>query len=249
MKQVPGWAAPSKARLQEPNGKGYILIAGSIERFGRIARPTPARKAALDKAAVRAQQMLGLGGVLAVQSFRAVLAPPGGPKDGRPLRFDVVVLVETVSPEVAVRLAGTAPVAALQEDWRRSGGEVLCFAASNARRIAEPPDDPHAVYLFNFFTGPDVETLLEVWEQTAGWFAEETDLKDSILLQPRAETPAPFGIVNHASWPAFLTFMPALVLKSSFKRYVLETFRINGIAPAPILYRRDRRLAGQTGSA
>lgn len=241
MKQVAGWAAPPKARLQEPSGSGYILLAGTIERFGRFARATAARKAALAQAALRAQQIMGLSGVRRVQSFRAALAPADAPAAGPAPRYDVVLLVETASPQVAAWLVRAAPVAALQEDWRRAGGEVLCFAAASARRIAEPPDDPHAVYLFNFFTGPDSETLLEAWEQTAGWFMEETDLDNSLLLQPLPETPAPFGIVNHASWPAFLTFLPALFFKSSFKRYVLETFRINGITPGAILYRRDRR--------
>jgi hypothetical protein len=46
-----------------------------------------------------------------------------------------------------------------------------------------------------------------------------------------------YGIINHASWPHWRTFLPQLILRPSFRRFVLGTFAANNIAAQPILYR------------
>jgi hypothetical protein len=46
------------------------------------------------------------------------------------------------------------------------------------------------------------------------------------------------GIINHASWPSFRAFLPSLILRRSFRTFVLANFAANGVAAQPILYRR-----------
>ena len=50
----------------------------------------------------------------------------------------------------------------------------------------------------------------------------------------RADT----GIISRASWPSFLAFLPSLILRRSFRSFVLANFAANRIAAQPILYRR-----------
>ncbi|MCT7361612.1 hypothetical protein [Mycolicibacterium llatzerense] len=50
-----------------------------------------------------------------------------------------------------------------------------------------------------------------------------------------------FGIINHASWPHWRTFLPKLIFLPSFRRFVLGTFAANNIAAQPIMYRLEGR--------
>lgn len=56
-------------------------------------------------------------------------------------------------------------------------------------------------------------------------------------MEPLAGERTDYGIVNHASWPHWRTFFPQLILRPSFRRFVLATFTANHIAAQPILYR------------
>jgi hypothetical protein len=105
------------------------------------------------------------------------------------------------------------------------------------RRIADVDHSQPSVFLFNFFYADDAQQLISVWENTAAWFVAKTALPDSTVLEPLPGEPAEYGIVNHASWPHFRTFLPHLILRPSFRRSVLATFGANGIAAQPILYR------------
>ena len=111
-------------------------------------------------------------------------------------------------------------------------------AARNVRRIADVDHGKSSVFLFNFFYADDAQRLISVWEDTAGWFVAKTALPDSTVFEPLPGEPAEYGIINHASWPRFRTFLPHLLLRPSFRRFVLATFAANGVAAQPILFRR-----------
>ncbi|MDP4511231.1 hypothetical protein [Nonomuraea turcica] len=57
-------------------------------------------------------------------------------------------------------------------------------------------------------------------------------------MQPLEDEPADYGLVNHASWPNWRTFLPSLIFRPTFRRFVLTNFKANGIAAQPIIYRR-----------
>jgi hypothetical protein len=94
------------------------------------------------------------------------------------------------------------------------------------------------VFLFNFFYADKNAALIPVWEHTAHWFVENTNLPDSNVLEPPSGESENYGVINHASWPHFRTFLPHFALRPSFRRFVLATFAANGVAAQPILYRR-----------
>jgi hypothetical protein len=92
------------------------------------------------------------------------------------------------------------------------------------------------VFLFNYFSAKDVESNLFAWQYTAGWFQDQTGLDNSTVLRPVGDDSA-YTLVNHCRWDRMRDVLPSLVLKRSFREFVLRVFDDNGVAPRPILYR------------
>jgi hypothetical protein len=176
--------------------------------------------------------------------FDAQLAPPGSghallrKRGVTPARFDVVVLAETVDVNSAAALRDDPVFGRLRQRLTALAARTYEVTARNVRRIADVDHDQPSVFFFNFFYADDPRRLVPVWEDTAGWFVAKTALPDSTVLEPLPGEPADYGIINHASWPHFRTFLPDLILRPSFRRFVLATFAATGIAAQPILYRR-----------
>ncbi|MFC7548759.1 hypothetical protein [Plantactinospora sp. GCM10030261] len=234
-----------KIRLREPEDSGYLLLAGEV---GRWLGPFPAATRATKGVAARLSR---LAATLALRDdveqatvFRAVLRPPGEggeilDRRGRShARYDIVVLIRTTSPDIAKQLRDDPGYRALAETLRRETRRTHQIVARNAARIdtVDPARD-HA-FLFNFFYADDNDVLLDVWEYTAGWFQNKTDLPNSTLMRPLDGEPADYGIINHASWPGLRTFLPSLLFRPSFRSFVLANFKANGVAAQPIIYRR-----------
>jgi hypothetical protein len=178
--------------------------------------------------------------------FQARLVAPGMGHDllekragaVTPARFDVVLLVQTDSPESARDLRDDPVYAALRSQLEAASQHTHEIVARNVRRIADVDHTRPSVFLFNFFYADENAALIPVWEHTAQWFVENTNLPDSNVLEPLSGESGSYGIVNHASWPHFRTFLPHFALRPSFRRFVLATFAANGVAAQPILYRR-----------
>ena len=77
---------------------------------------------------------------------------------------------------------------------------------------------------------------------TAGWFQDQTGLDNSTVLRPLdpAQSTGGYSLVNHCRWDRLRDVLPALVLKPSFRTFVLHTFAEHRTAPHPVLYRLDR---------
>ncbi|MGW1737486.1 hypothetical protein ACWCPQ_01620 [Nocardia sp. NPDC001965] len=178
--------------------------------------------------------------------FRATLRPPGEGtpllrrKNIRPARFDVVVLVRTESVAAAVALRAGPVWQELAETFEAGARRTEVIAASNPARIADVEPSADRWFLFNYFHCDDRQTVFDVRQYTAGWFQYETSLPDSVLMQPLPGEPDDYSLVNHASWPALRTFLPALLSRRSFRSFVLANFAANGIAAQPIIYRAQR---------
>lgn len=236
----------SRVKLIEPSTAGFALIAASSGpwRFP-LALPRSRRRKILAilhaaAAAVRRDPRVARADV-----FKGVLRPPGGPstnaREHAPdATFDAVLLVETSTVAVAEELLANHVLAELEDELRRNGNRSLAFAGSNARRIGPVDHERQGVFLFNYFSAPSVDTNLDAWQYTAGWFQDETGLDNSTVIQPVEPDSLPYSIVNHCRWDGWRDVVPSLLFKRSFHDYVLRVFRENEVVPRPILYRLDR---------
>ncbi|MGS2648630.1 hypothetical protein [Streptosporangium sp. LJ11] len=227
-----------QARTVPPTGDGFVMLAGEVGSWRGPFASAPTRLAARLKALA--------AGIEAREAnvFRAVLRPPGEGEEVlaargiRPARFDVVVLIRTASVEAALELRKSAAYQELAETLRAAARRTHQIVADNAGRLGDVDHGQDHCYLFNYFYADDRETLLKVWEYTAGWFQAKTALPSSALMRPLEDEPADYGLINHASWPNWRTFLPSLIFRPTFRSFVLANFKANGIAAQPIIYRR-----------
>lgn len=227
-----------KARVLPTTDDGFLVLAGEVGAWrGHLASP-PARLPAQLKALtanVEARE---------ANVFRAVLRMPGegdellAARGIRPARYDVVVLIRTESVDASRALRESAAYKELAETMSAAARRTHQFAAGNAGRLGDVDHGQDHCFLFNYFHADDRETLLKVWEYTAGWFQAKTALPNSALMRPLEGEPADYGLVNHASWPNWRAFLPSLIFRPTFRRFVLANFKANGIAAQPIIYRR-----------
>ncbi|MEV4476377.1 hypothetical protein [Nonomuraea sp. NPDC049504] len=227
-----------KARLLPTTGDGFVVLAGEIGTWRGYLPSAPARLAGHLKALaadIEARE---------ATVFRAVFRTPGegdallAARGIHPARYDVVVLIRTSSVEAAFEVRESAAYKELAVALRGAARRTHEVVAGNAGRLGDVDHGQDHYFLFNYFYADDRETLLKVWEYTAGWFQARTKLADSALMRPVEGEPADYGLINHASWPALGTFLPHLIFRPSFRRFVLASFKANGIAAQPIIYRR-----------
>jgi hypothetical protein len=245
MRLVNAYLSGAPAPLRAPSPAGYLLLATDIDRRPPFLPNSRRKRTLIQTIAPAIARLDRLPGVVSADVFDARLIAPGAtPRHARrsarqapSAHFDLVVLVQTSEPATAVELRD-------QPDYRHVAAALsvvarrqLEVAARNVRRIADVDRDRPAVHLFNYFAADDPDLLLPVWERTAGWFVANTDLRNSTVLMPMSGEPDEFGMINHASWPRYATFLPSLILRPSFRRFVLATFAANGISVQPILYR------------
>lgn len=232
--------------LIEPSAHGFVVLAAEIDRrFGpTFAFESRVRKRLIRGAKAAAAVLSSDPMTVEARVFSAILAPPGG--EGRFLgrhpevhraAFDLVMLVEAATPAHARRLRSSESFRALETDLAAAARHLECFTAINVRRIAPVEHELGGVFLFNYFFAEEVRQNLEVWQYTAGWFQDQTGLDNSCVLQPDPDSDTAYTLVNHCRWNSLLEVMPSLLLKPSFRSYVLAHFEANRTAPMPILYR------------
>ena len=235
-----------KAALQRPSAAGYLLLAAEVDRRPPLLPSSRAKRRLIAFSAAAVADLSRLPGVTGAELFDARLVAPGMGHEllrrragtVHQARFDLVVLVETTDPAAAAAVRGHPGYRRLAARVAGAAQHTHEIVARNVRRIADVDHTRPSVFLFNYFYAEDPRDLLPVWEYTAGWFVDKTSLADSTVLEPLDGEADDYGIINHASWPSFTTFLPSLVLRPSFRRYVLANFAANGIAAQPILYRR-----------
>lgn len=235
------------ARLVPPHDNGYLLLAAEVGTWrGPLASHGRAHRALLERLTALAARLTARDEVEEATVFRAVLRPPGEGgallrrRGVAPARYDVVVLTRTTDPAAALALRGEPDYKELAEALGTAARRTHHIAARDTRRLGDVDHRPDDAFLFNYFYADDGETLLDVWQYTAGWFQAETGLANSALMQPLDGEPAEYGVVNHASWPTLRAFLPGLIFRPTFRRFVLANFKANGIAAQPIIYRRLR---------
>ncbi|WP_417582645.1 hypothetical protein [Pelagibacterium sp.] len=234
-----------KIELIEPNGYGYIVLALEVDhsRLPFFLVQSASKTRLLEDLKRLADELRGLVGVHKVVVFKALVVPPGEGryKQARPdvaqARFDVVVLIETGTPERARTLLATPQFAALEDQGRAGAKRAEVIVGQNARRIGPVDHGRDGVFLFNYFLAEGREQNLAVWEYTAGWFADQTGLDNSTLLLPDADHSGGLTLINHCRWDRLADVLPSLLFKPSFRSYVLANFDANHTAPMPVLYK------------
>ena len=235
---------PEKARLIQPAGSGYALLAAEIDAHPFLWASRTKRHLIEDCTSWCAR-IAQEPGVREAVTFKAVLFPPMGEpgflrrrrEQFHRARFDLVLLVETDSVERAERLFASASFRALEAHVRDEASHVYVVAASNAKRIGAVDHRRGGVFLFNYFYADSLAQNLAVWEYTAGWFHKETGLDNSTVLAPTQPDLSQYTLINHCRWNRLADVLPSLVFKRSFRDFVLAHFDANDTAPMPILYR------------
>jgi hypothetical protein len=236
----------STVTLIPPATLGYVHLAAEVRpppRPGPVIR-TPRQKAELiGGLKVLARQLEPVAGVEKVTIYTAtVMAPPSGyvrqHKDQvRPARFDIVVLVETTTPEAAREVQATSQYQALHDLLRGQARRLHVIAARNLKRVGDVDKTRSGTFLFNYFVGDDPEVVVALWDYLGGWYQTETGLDNSTLLAPLEDQASDYVVINHARWDSLLGFAVRQFRKKSFRTYVVANLDAHNVGAMPILYR------------
>ena len=93
------------------------------------------------------------------------------------------------------------------------------------------------VFLFGYFYADSPAQNLAAWEQTAGWYQQETGLDNASVLMPTRADRSEYTLIDHCRWDRLSDVLPSLIFKRSFRDFVLARFDANDTVPMPILYK------------
>ena len=230
------------AKLVDPPTRGYIHLGAVVEPpSGRapFARTSERKTQLLERLKTFAQDLADQDEVDKVTVYDAILMPPPAGYARRHgvhhARYDVVALIETVSPEVIGQVQETEPYRVLHDALVAAATDVHVMAARCTRSLGDVDKSRPGLFLFNYFVAEDADLALSVWEHVSGWFTKQSGLDNSTLLQPIDKSDYVF--VNHARWDYGL---PRLMLqqlaKPSFRSYVLTNLLVNRTGAMPVFY-------------
>jgi hypothetical protein len=213
-----------KATFAEPLPYGYIYTGMKVDppRRAPFVLRSSRRDDALEECESLAHQFETLGEVVRATVYRAVLIPP---IEGVP-RCDVIVLIETTSPEAIAEVQ-------LSNTYERLNADFV-MSARNTRRIGDTEKTLSGTFLFNHFTAEDPVDAVEAWESLTGWYTSKTGVDNSTLLQPIGE--APYAFVNYVRLPRGpVRFLLDQFSRPSFHTFVRARLRANGMVALPLL--------------
>jgi hypothetical protein len=230
-------------KLIEPAPLGYLQVAAAVDPpRGPTPLPgkSPQKAALLSRLTSLARQLARQGTVETATVYRAILIPPPGGSAKQQAthlaRYDVVVLIETTSPQVLGEVQATQPYKLLVEAVTEAATDVHAMAARCVKRVGEVDKTRQGLFLFNYFVAADAAVALQLWDYLAGWYAVETGLRNSTVLEPLGQ--ADYVFVNHARWDDSLPrFLLRQLTKPSFRTYLLANLEANRTGAMPILYR------------
>ena len=234
----------SKVTLKSSLSSGFILIAAEVDKKTSFWGESKSKKKLLGEIKALSTTLKKKANVLNVTLFKATLFPPG--RDGGYLkklnkkihnRFDVVLLIELSSVDEIDELKDNSAYNSLLETIDSLSTYHFIYPAENIRRIDTVDHETKGVFLFNYFVAQHKSQNLKIWEYTAGWFQDQTNLDNSTLLSSVTSQPEGFSVINHCRWNGFMNVLPSLIFKKTFKTYVLDNFEANNVAANPILYK------------
>ena len=230
-------------KLIEPTTLGYIHLAAVVQprqvSFLPAGREKAQLLARLKQFALQLEQVDMVEKVTVFHSI--VMAPPSGyvkqHRDAIHLpRYDIVVLVETTSPETARQVQKTAAYTVLVAALRSKTNDLHIVVTRNVKRVGDVEKHRKGVFLFNYFVGEDPQVTLALWDYLAGWYAVETGMDNSTLLLPLEGERSDYTIINHAHWNGLLSFMWQQMTKRSFRTYMQANLDVNHVGAMPTFY-------------
>ena len=238
----------SKAPLVEPTEYGYLYMAARVQRSViPWVLPSAKRARLLRVLKPLVRDLEKLDGVLRAKVFRAIVRPPTARFSSylnarRPslhvADFDVLVLVEARSRELADRVRESPAYLAMRSVLEREAEDLFVMSARNAKRIADVDTTRTGLFLFNHFAADDAGVMLELWEYLAAWYERETGLDNSVALVPRRGENDDYAIVNWARWDEHpLRHFWHQLAKRGFWRYVTANLETNHAGSMPIYCR------------
>ena len=232
--------------LKEPLETGFILIAAEVDKKTSFWGESNTKKTLLVELKSLQTKLEKDNNVIETTLFKASLFPPG--RDGEYIKkrkqsksfhiaYDIVLLIELKSIEKIEELKTTNGFTEIINEIEKSSSYHFIFNAKNIRRIDSVNHKKNGVFLFNFFVAESKEQNLGIWEYTAGWFQNQTNLDNSTLFDSVDSQQNTYSVINHCRWDSFLDILPSLIFKKTFKTYVLDNFEANDVAAIPILYK------------
>lgn len=237
-----------RVSLVEPTDSRYVHLAATVDDPSLPFPPVYLRDSDEKQALLAACKRLcadlsEMKGVVDATVFEALVRPPG--RAGHLQQtdqtvavadFDVAVLIEVEDNTALDRIEEHSVYRELVSRLEAAAQSFYRVVGTNERRIGPVAHDTDGVFLFNYFFSENTERTLKVWEYTAGWFQAETGLDNSTLILPQDPEKSEYTIINHCRWNGLWDVLPALLVKRTFRSYVLANFEANKVAPMPILY-------------
>lgn len=213
-----------RATFVAPLPYGYIYAGLTVDPpdHGPFVRGSARRDAVLDKWQAISHQLEDLPAVVSASTYRARLIPP---LEGMP-RYDVLLLIQTTSPDAIADVQGSQPYQQLDVDF--------VMTARNTKRIGDTDKTRSSTFLFNHFTATDPDSAVSVWENLTGWYTAKTGVDNSTLLQPIGE--APYAFINYVRLPhGPVRFLLNQFIRPSFYSFVRAKLRANDMTALPLL--------------
>jgi hypothetical protein len=237
----------ASGRFAGPSGRGYIHVAAQVRapsHPGPLFRRPQAHAALLARLKDLGGALRAVDGVEDVAVFDAVVISPPGEYDGewgaavRPPHFDVVVLVETRSPDVARAVQGTEPFHALLGALRDDAKRMHVVVAHDEQRLADVAKLPGGLFAFHYFVAAEVASLRRVWECTTRFHELETGLTNGVLLVPEPGETSDYVAIDLARWDVgLLKFIWRQVSNQRAWTNVRRGMHLTRVGAMPILYR------------
>ena len=236
---------PDLQHLLLAQSAGYLFLAAEVDAHPPFLWASRTKRHMVEDCASWCARIAREPGVREAVAFQAILVPPIGEaaflrrrRNGfHRARFDLALLIETDSVERAEALRASASFRALETDVRENAGHVYVVTAGNAKRIGTVDHTRGGVFLFNYFYADSPAQNLAAWEQTAGWYQQETGLDNASVLMPTRADRSEYTLIDHCRWDRLSDVLPSLIFKRSFRDFVLAQFDANDAAPMPILYK------------
>ena len=229
--------------LIDPAPYGYVQLSAVVDPpRGRVPFPrrSSEKTALLTHLARLSRQLEGIEAVKKATVYRAIVTPPpnGYAKEhaSRPARYDVVVLVETNSPDAVGEAEHAEPYTLMRQALEAAADDLHVMTARCVKRIGDVDKTTDGLFLFNYFVAEDADMALKLWDHLTGWFMTETGIDNSTVLQPTGDSQ--YAFVNHARWNYGV---PRLWLrmftKPSFWSFVQKNMNENRTGSMPTLCR------------
>ncbi|MEV6280298.1 hypothetical protein [Nocardia sp. NPDC051832] len=202
---------------------GYVYLGFRADPPSRIplVLPSSRRRAALRRCQDLVRRLQELDEVRTATVYRAIAIQPSAVSP----RFDVIVLIETTSPDTIATVQAAPAFGQLQADF--------VMTARNIRRLGDIDRSPAGTFLFNHFTSDDPDRALRYFDSVAGWFSYDAEVDDIALLGPLA--PAPYVFVNQVRLPGTLAGFLLDLMRPNFRNAVYRKMRANQIGFASII--------------